>query len=537
MNAPLTLWISTSHGEHRVEAHAGQSVRDALDATALRVRAACGGTGSCGACVIHLLAGEANPPTLAEYQKLGADERAQGLRLACQLRAGSDLKLFLDDPAPPSRWRSIPDEDLAPPPPAQRALQAHVFGVAVDLGTTHIRVAFWDRHAGRRIATRRGPNPQAFAGADVLNRLAAAEASPRRAAELAKLARTAIVDAVRDVLKRDVGSVSPMLAEIGRVLVVGNTAMLALLAGRGGAALLDPDHWQEAVDCTPPDPAGWHAQWFMPNADIVLAPPVAGFVGSDLLADLIATGLTAGPPGSLLLDFGTNTEIALWDGRRLHVTSVPGGPAFEGVGIRHGMSAEPGAIHRVRDAAGALVFETIAEAPPHGYCGSGFVDAIAMLCGRAALKTSGAFAQAPGPAGYALDPALPCSAITAGDVDAFQRAKAATAAGMEALLRLAGLGWGDLRRLCICGTFGHRLDVANAARVGLLPDLPRECIELHADAGLAGCERALLAPDVPAAFARAGAGLEAHNLSLVPDYDDLYIAHLRLRPIRTLSPA
>ena len=151
------------------------------------------------------------------------------------------------------------------------------------------------------------------------------------------------------------------------------------------------EHWQQAVDCTPPDPDAWQAQWFMPHAEILLAPPVAGFVGSDLLADLIATGLAAGPPGSLLLDFGTNTEIALWDGRRVHVTSVPGGPAFEGVGIRHGMAAEPGAIHRVREAAGAPVFETIGEAPPRGYCGSGFVDAVAMLAARGALKANGRF--------------------------------------------------------------------------------------------------------------------------------------------------
>lgn len=311
----------------------GQSVRDALDATELRVRAACGGTGSCGACLVCLLGGDVNPPTLAEHQKLTADERARGMRLACQLRLRGDAEVRLDDPAPPSLWRSLPVEDLWPAPAGRPELDRHIYGVAVDLGTTHIRVAFWDRKHGHRLATRRGPNPQGAFGADVLNRLDAALASPERAAELAKLARTAIVQAVRDILKRDVGQVGPMLAEIGRVVVVGNTAMLSLLTGTGAEALLEPENWERAVDYRPRDPAAWQAQWFMPNAEVVLPGAVAGFVGSDLLADLVATGLSRGPPGSLLLDVGTNTEIALWDGQALHITSVPGGPAFEGVGI------------------------------------------------------------------------------------------------------------------------------------------------------------------------------------------------------------
>lgn len=531
----LTLLVHSEAGELSLHAEAGDSVRDVLDTTGLRVPAACGGTGSCGACVVRLLHGEVNPHTLAEYLKLTAGERDRGMRLACQLRLNGDTEILLEHPAPPSQWRSIPAGDLSPQAGKLAALEQHVYGVAVDLGTTHIRVALWDRKRGKRLASRRGPNPQGVFGSDVLNRLGAADGKADHARELAKLARTAIVQAVRDILARDVGEVTPMLAEIGHVLLVGNTAMLALLTERGGAALLDPENWQRTVDCRPQDEAAWRKQWGMPNARIALPDPVAGFVGSDLLADLIATDLTEGPPGSLLLDVGTNTEIALWDGATLHVTSVPGGPAFEGGGIRFGMPAEPGAICRVRPQVSAhgttFRCETLGGAAARGLCGSGLADAAAVLLAAGILKPSGRFAVSPGVEGFRLDPDNPRSAISGGDVDAFQRAKAAMAAAMAELLKLAGMEWADLRRLCVCGAFGHTLDIAHAQAVGLLPQIAPRRVELRADATLAGCERALLTPDGEALFARLGRKVHAINLSQVDAYDETYIRHLRLRPV------
>jgi len=526
-----TLRIHSAAGTSSLTVAAGQSVRDALDITDLRVRAACGGTGTCGACVVKLLGGAVTPPTVAEYMRLAADARAAGTRLACQLRLMGDAEILLDQPAPPSDWKSIAPENLVALNASRPDLTERIYGVAVDLGTTHIRVALWDRKHGKRIATRRGPNPQVAFGADVLNRLTAARASPEHAAELAKLARSAIVQAVRDILARDVGEVTPMLAEIGQVVVVGNTAMLALLSGHGGPALFDPAHWQARIDCSPPDYSAWQAQWFMPHAEIALLDPVAGFIGSDLVADLVATQIVAGPAGALLIDVGTNTELALWDGTHLHLTSVPGGPAFEGVGIRHGMPAELGAICRVRSATNGFALETIGDGAAQGFCGSGLADAIACLLAAGLLRPSGRFATAPGPEGYRLDPNNPATAITGIDVDAFQRAKAALAAGMETLLHLAGLGWRDLNRLCICGAFGHTLDIPHAQAVGLLPLIASDRIELFADASLAGCEAALLSDLGHEWFTGLTAKAKTINLSLVPDYEDRYIDHLRLRPI------
>ncbi|MBK8899272.1 MAG: DUF4445 domain-containing protein [Candidatus Competibacteraceae bacterium] len=532
----MTLLVVHSRlGKHCFEVANGLSVREALDITTLRVRAACGGTGACGACVIRLVGGEVSAPTVAEYMKLSSDERAAGARLGCQVRLKGDTEIRLDRPAPPSPWKSIPPENLQPITHGLPDLRAHTLGVAIDLGTTQIRVSLLDRRSGRRIATRRGPNPQGVYGADILNRLEAARANSAHAAELAKRVRTAILRAVRDILARDIGEVKTMLAEIGQIFIVGNTAMLALLTGRGADTLLDPAHWQGAIDCRPHDATFWRAKEALPCAELVMPDPVAGFIGSDLVADLLATGLTEGPAGALLLDIGTNTEIALWDGATLHVTSVAGGPAFEGSGIRRGMAAEPGAIDSVCSVDNHYRWRTIGGGAPQGFCGSGLIDAIAVLLADGQLKPSGRFATPPGPDGYPLDPNHPNTAITSSDIDVFQRAKAATAAAMSQLLIQAGMTWKDLRRLCICGAFGRTLRLEHAQAIGLLPAVSPGSIELHAEAALAGCEQALLSSDGARCFDALTSKTKMINLSLLPDYEDRYIEHLRLRPI-ALTP-
>ena len=523
------LTVQSGQGTTTLTVAPGISVREALDTTALRVRAACGGNGSCAACTVRLLGGQTNPPTVAEFLKLTAEERSAGTRLACQLRLTGNAEILLDHPAPPAAWKSIPPEDLLTIGAPQPALSDHVLGVAVDLGTTHIRVALWDRREGRRIASRRGPNPQGQYGADVLNRLVAARV-PAAARTLADLARNAIVEAVRDMLARDVGEVTPMLAEIGQVVIAGNTAMLALLTGRGGEALLAPENWQQRIDCCPPDDPEWRRSWHMPNATIEVLPGVGGFVGSDLLAGLLATGVAEGPAGTLFLDVGTNTEIAVWDGQKIHVTSVPGGPAFECGGVDFGMPAEPGAICAVRRSDGGYVLDVVGGAHALGYCGSGLLDAVAALRADGRLKPSGRFAE-PGEAGRCrLDPDNPRTAVSGRAVDAFQRAKAATAAAIHVLLAASRLTTGEIRRLIVCGAFGHHLDLANARALGLLPDLPNAVPELFADATLGGCETLLVQGATTQRVQALTRHLSLINVTLVIGYEDRYIEELRLSP-------
>lgn len=528
-----TLILHAPDGRHAATVAEALSVRTALAAAGHRTGGNCGGVGSCGACRVRVLGGRVSAPTPAELRRLTEEERAQGYRLSCQLQLDGDAELALALPDPALPWGPLLREDRSLEVDLPGTPLAHPLGVAVDLGTSHIRVALWDRQQGCRLATRWGSNPQGPWGADVLNRLGAAQSHAQSGAEMAQLARAAILEAIRAMLALDLDGPTWGLEDIGRLVLVGNTAMLALLTGEGVEALLDPAHWQQAIEIGPRDPATWQATWGLPNAELRLPAPLSGFMGSDLAAAVLGTGLLEGPPGSVLVDVGTNTELALWDGARLHVTSVPGGPAFEGCGTRFGTPARPGAIVRVSSPQSGPGFlcEGLDGVPTQGFCGTGLIDAVALLRGAGLLKASGRFASPTGPTGYALDPLLPQSALLAADIDALQRAKAAQASALAELVRTAGLDWPDIPRLCLCGAFGTGLNLDHAQAIGLLPPIEATRIECHAHAALAGCERLLLDPEAPADYVRLASRVEPINLSFINGWEERFIAHLRLTPM------
>ena len=528
-----TAVLATVRSDHQtlcLAVPSSQSVRQALDTTDLRVRAACGGLGSCGACLIQTVSGDFNPPTLAEHQKLLPEDLANGMRLACQLRPRTNCELYLEHPAPHSEWISLDARQLYQAS-ANAAIADHVYGVAVDLGTTHIRLSLWNRQSGRRIASRYSINPQVACGADVLTRLDAERLGNQETIPIGQQARSAIINGVRDILSRDMGEITPILTDMGKVLIVGNTAMLSLLCGNHDDSLYQPENWQLPITCQPNDSHAWQQAWRMPHADIEIAQPLAGFIGSDLLADLLATDITEQTQPTLLADFGTNTEIALWDGRELLVTSVPGGPAFEGVGMRNGLSAETGAICKVSRLGETFQLQTLGDAPVRGFCASGFIDAIALLVETKQLKPSGRFSQPQPETGYLLQADKRKSAIFASDIDIFQRAKASTAAAMSQLLCLANLTINDLNTLWICGSFGQHLDLNSAYRVGLLPPVTANRVRLLPNASLAGCEKLLLNPASQSQLHNIVERAKVINLGGVFAYENRFIDNLRLQPM------
>lgn len=310
--------------------------------------------------------------------------------------------------------------------------------------------------------------------------------------------------------------------------------MLALLSGQDGAQLYDPLNWEKHISCAINDLLAWQQAWHMPRADIAIQAPLAGFIGSDILVDLIAINISQQSEPVMLADFGTNTEIALWDGQQIWLTSVPGGPAFEGVGLQNGLSAEVGAIRAVSKINNTYVMDIIAADNATGFCASGFVDAIALLRDDAIIKLSGRLAN-PDPEGYLLAKDNPYTAIKAGDIDAFQRAKAATAAAMQQLLVLADISIDNLSELWVCGAFGQRLNIQNAQTLGLIPTMNCARIKLFGNAALAGCEKMLLDPDSDKSIINLRRLVHVVNLAHYPEYDECFINHLRLKPFKELQ--
>lgn len=525
-----SITVETDQGEILLPWQSDTSLFQTLEAAGLPIRGDCGGRAVCGLCRIRLLDKSQPTPTEGETHHLTPAQLESGLRLACQIQAMPGMRVAIEALSKSPEWRPMREDEYFPLPSLPSGSSGKQgYGLAIDLGTTHIRMSLWDAGSQNRLSGRIGLNPQIAHGADVLTRLMVADRSPALASHLSSLVAECIGDAISGMAEE----AGLMPEAVSHVYLVGNTAMLSLLSGKNHSLLMDPQHWGEIIDCQPEQTNLLREAWHL-KTDVVIRflPPMGGFVGSDLLAGVIATRLMEGPPGSLLVDFGTNSEMALWDGKLLRITSTAGGPAFEGSGISSGMPAEAGAIYRV--AAGpesGFDVSVVGDVPPRGICGAGLVDAMALLRSMGRLDKVGRLKEA-GEAGIVLTEEGQAVAVKAQDIDLFQRAKAAIGAGIVWLCREAGLHPAELQRVCVCGAFGRLLDVESAMQIGLLPMVPAERIELDANTALAGCEMLLLE----------GEGLEqmrdiqawSHVFNLAEDiaFETLFVENLYVQPIQ-----
>lgn len=221
---------------------------DILDAASIGVRSAYGGAGACGPCLVHIEEEAVDEPNAGELINLSADQLQRRIRLACQVRPTGDLRITIENPSPESHWTNLPADEFAPalrftPSVPVSTAGAASYGVAVDLGTMRIRLSLWDMHKGRRIAGRSGLNPQVRFGADVLTRLMTASDTAERSREIGLSARNAIGEALQDISSVEFRNIQ----QVGDLVIVGNTAMLALLTGKNSDVLLQPDYWTREV--------------------------------------------------------------------------------------------------------------------------------------------------------------------------------------------------------------------------------------------------------------------------------------------------
>ncbi len=528
-----TLTVKQADKDRHITFISCRSVRDILDETDLRVRSGCDGAGACGMCRIRVLAGNAGEPSVNELANLGAGLLSKRVRLACQVKAERDLHIEILSPAPLSIWRSL-DPGMVESCIGIMARELHPetehpLGVSVDIGTTHISLSLLDMRICCRLAGRRGLNTQSASGTDVLTRLISAQ-TDEQGEKLSRQVIQAIGEGLRDIGCRE----GIDLRRVERVVLVGNTAMLSLLSGQNRHLLLQPRYWSETIECLPLETASWADSWgISPGAAIDVIPPMAGFVGSDLLSGVIATHLMERGRGALLIDFGTNSEVALWDGNKIWVTSAAGGPAFEGCGISCGMPAEPGAIYRVYDpdATGELELDVIADAEPRGLCGSGMVDLLACLVRNRTLNEKGQFSPSVPEFGFTVRRDDREIVLTRRDVDIFQRAKAAIGAAVKVLLLKSGMEYPELRRICIGGVFGQHLDIDNAREIGLLPAIPGLLMEISGNTALSGCEILLLSPEAKELMQEVRSHTVFVNLATVDDFEELFLENLYLNSI------
>jgi uncharacterized 2Fe-2S/4Fe-4S cluster protein (DUF4445 family) len=522
-----TVTVLTAQGEFTIRFHPGISLRDILISGGFPMRSACGGHALCGQCLVQVDE-NTEAPTPGEIKWLSAAQLRAGVRLACQVKPKDNLHVTLEADFSARPWRPFREDEYSPVniPPSPRPKGTR-YGVAVDLGTTHIRISLWNLKTNTRLDGRSNLNPQIAYGADVLTRLMEAARSVELAQEIGELAQRSI----RQALNEMVTATAIQLADIGEICLVGNTAMLSLLSGRNHDLLLQPEYWTRRIDCQPRDTGFLRDAWGVSaTAEIRFIPSLGGFIGSDLLAGIVATRLTEQPAGALLIDFGTNSEMALWDGHLLRVTSAAGGPAFEGSGISCGMPGEAGAIYRVMATDSSFELGVLGDGTPTGICGSGLVDIVAWLRQYRRLDQVGRFIAATDDE-FVLHESEHTIVLKKRDVDTFQRAKAAIGAGVLWLCDQSGIKLSGLHQIYACGAFGRLLDITNAQAIGLLPNIPISQVDLQGNTALAGCETLLLSSIASSKLDALLAITQVHNMAEETTYERLFVENLYLQPM------
>jgi uncharacterized 2Fe-2S/4Fe-4S cluster protein (DUF4445 family) len=445
----------------------GTNLRDLLFSHG--VEFPCGGRGRCKGCKVKVLAG-ALPATPEDRLKFSEPEWQAGWRLSCCARAETDLKLELAQWEPnilsdDSTFAFVPQEG---------------WGVAVDLGTTTIVAQLLDLRTGSVLGVRSALNPQAQHGADIMSRVEFA-VTEQGQPTLQRLVRDQIGQLVRELQEGAPGEGGTLR----KIVVVGNTVMHHLFCGISLEPLahypFEPEN--DRLQIFAAAALGWE---FAPGATVAFLPCLGSFVGSDILAGVLTTGLYKGEHLNALIDLGTNGEIVIGNAERMLCASTAAGPAFEGARISMGMRAATGAISEVRIENGTLRCHTIGDVSPRGICGSGLVDAVASGLDLGLLKFTGRFTN-----GTTL-PLAGSVTLNQWDIRELQLAKGAIAAGLRILLEEWGANKDDLGCIYLAGAFGNYINYPSAQRIGLL-DFPPEKVVASGNTALAGAKIALFA--------------------------------------------
>jgi uncharacterized 2Fe-2S/4Fe-4S cluster protein (DUF4445 family) len=601
--------------ERSVRVPPGVTVFDSASWNGIAIDSTCGGHGTCHKCRVRVEGGRV-PVTRHDTRTFSADELARGWRLACLVQATRDLAVEVPPlttrpkaatvgvgrqvilrPAVQKRYVELDEATLADQrtdlvrltdaiTDLELTADLHVlrrlstvlraadfkvtavvvdedlidiepgdtselrYAIAFDLGTTTVVATLLDVGTGTPLAVSSRLNKQQPYGGDVITRISATMMDPDALGRLQEAAASTLAELAGEVCAE--AGVDP--GHVYEVAVAGNATMTALLLG------IDPEPLGVApfVMTTALPPTMLAADIGLtlhPRARAFLFPALGAYVGGDIVAGMLATGMDRDKRTRLFIDVGTNCEIVLSDGDTILSTAAPAGPAFEGGAIRCGMRAAEGAIEVIKlDPTGdePVTLGVIGDVPARGLCGSGLVDAVAELVKVGLLDASGRFVPeeeaavlAPALADrltkigeeriFVLDRLTPDADPADGvylsqrDVRELQFAKAAISTGWTLLLEQLGLEHRDVQQVLLAGSFGSYLSPASAIRIGLVPQLPVLRIVSAGNVAGEGAKMALLS-----VRERVGAQALLEEVSYVElsdrtDFNDTFVDQLGFR--------
>ncbi|NOS69865.1 MAG: DUF4445 domain-containing protein [Verrucomicrobia bacterium] len=489
--------LRLSPADLRLEVPLGTRLQDILFGQG--VEFPCGGRGRCKGCRVKVLRGDL-PISPEDAQLLTKADQAAGWRLACRHSVAGDLELEL------AQWEMsvLGDDNKFAFVPAEG------LGVAIDLGTTTIAAQLLDLRSGNVLGVRTALNAQARHGGDIMSRVEFALNGGQE--ELQRLVRDQLGQMVIEMLNELKPTAKGTSQQLIRVVIVGNTVMHHICCGVNIAPMaaypFEPTQ-PGRVRFSPQD-LGWQLSG---DASVEFLPCLGGFVGSDILAGIMATGLHESRGLIALMDLGTNGEVVVGNRERMLCTSTAAGPAFEGARIWMGMRAATGAISAVQVENNAFTCRVIGGGEPRGLCGSGLVDAVAAGLQLEWIHPSGRMVN------RKEMPLAGSVLLSATDVRELQLAKGAIAAGLRMLTAKFGASLEDLEQIHLAGAFGNYISRASAQRIGLLR-VPLDRVVPAGNTALLGAKRALF--EKAATWDDIGKRVEHLALNEDPSFHDIY---------------
>ena len=472
-----------------VSVEAGTKVSEAARLAGVEIATPCGGTGRCGRCTV-LIDGDFEDRVLACMTQIDRDmtvtipERDSGRVIA----ATDDKHLDIDEMSPMTSG----------------------LGLAVDIGTTTVALDILDMATGEELYSSADVNGQKKLGDDVLARIQCAADGGTE--ELRGL--------VLDTINRLTEGFSDR-ERIDAVYIAGNTTMEHLFVG------VDPT----PIRVEPYEPVVISSELtgedsglaVAKDAKVLTMPCIAAYVGGDITSDIVYAKMDRSEDMSLLIDVGTNGEVALGNSDMLMVCSSSAGPAFEGGNLRSGMLARPGAIDSVRIVDGKVSYTVIGGVEPKGICGSGIIDLLAQLYIDGLVDKRGNFTDRAElkDGRFILYGDIGISVPEIRDV---MMTKAAIFSASRALVRNLGIEFSDLEHIYIAGGFGNFIDMESAIVLGMFPDVPREKFVYLGNASLAGAKAALLSSTFRDRIEDAFSKMTYLDLSSDPVFFDEYMS-------------
>ena len=528
-----------------VSIHAGASILEAAAQAGIVLNAVCGQKGTCGKCIVNLAPD--NEEVKACQHKITCDLTVtipQTSRFYTQqiLHTGIEQQVAVA----PCITKEFSDGQTTVCFQTDDALNEictepgnttdKIFGIAIDIGTTTVVAKLINLVTGKRLATASTLNPQAIHGDDVISRISFAETDK----ELNKLNKL-IIDCLNDLIDQLCSDAKIESRYIYEMTVAGNTTMnhilLKLPIKQLGQSPFNA-YSTEAFDRT----AAEMNIKINPAGNIHTIENIAGFVGSDTTAVALAGGMNDVEAMTLVIDIGTNGELVLGTKDKLYAASCAAGPALEGARIAQGSRAVAGAIESVVLNGSDIDVDVIAGQKPATICGSGLIDAVALMLDLGVLDSAGRI-LAPDEIKVKLSEAIlghfieidnqpafviaknddgSFVALTQRDIRQFQLAKAAIRTGQILLQNKTGITDDQIESLLLAGAFGNYIRKESALRVGLLPNIPLGRIHFVGNAASSGAEMILLNRNCRTATAKLADKIEYIEIASELKFNDVY---------------